>query len=165
MVLATRLKITCAILSGLIASSCHSQSNNQTEVFTLGTSKISVTSDDKHCYLVVSNANQYENITTQLSPPCAFVIKKDGDLLTHAYPKKSLDAVAIIVGDPISNQTRDEWGIDDNIFCGGKQQAVFLKGDEIFLSKSTAEGGVSCPTKGLDEKAFYAFSHPPVDQL
>lgn len=160
MVLATRLGIVISVFSLVLAGGCQSQTELHSKHFKMGGNSISITSDETHCYLSIQKDGKTEAKTTLLSPPCALTMKNDDDILTYPYPAKSIEAVAIIVGNPISEETRKEWGIDDETLCGKKIQGVLLKGNSITLTDWAMEGGVSCPSLGLDEKVFYGFAHP-----
>lgn len=160
MVLATRLKIIISVFSCMLAISCHSHTEPEDMSYRLGENFILITTDEKHCYLTIKSNDKTEIKTTELSPPCALAIKDDGDLLTYSYQSKSVDAVAIIVGNPIPSDIRKDLKIDGDVFCGEKKQAVLLKNTIVSLSDWASEGGVSCPSIGIDEKVFYGFAHP-----
>lgn len=161
MVLATRLIILGALSLGATASGCSAQvTGSESPGLQLGDAKVELAQSVDTCTLEITQDGKTLAFDTALKAPCHFAVNSSGKLLTYKYSEQQLDAVALIVGNPITSETRSEWGLDKELFCGEKLQAVFLKDGTISLSPSTSEGGVTCPSEGVDEKVFYQFAYP-----
>ncbi|PUA26651.1 MAG: hypothetical protein B0W54_23210 [Cellvibrio sp. 79] len=118
------------IVFALLSAGCQAEPNNVSDEIVLNKHNLQLVSLESKC-LLISTKDQATNKTELLlQPPCYFARKNDSHLLQFSYPDKNLDAVALIIGNPISAEKRKKWNLDDSIVCGEKRQAVYLsKGD------------------------------------
>jgi hypothetical protein len=122
----------------------------------LGKDLILTTRNDQ-CLL--SAEPNISSATLALKPPCHFMRTTTGELEQHTYQGIGVDAVVIIVGNPISDAKRAKWGLNDKQVCGEKRQALLVLDSTPEISDKVLEGGVSCVDSGSDEKDFWYFAH------
>ncbi len=145
------------MMCALLSAGCQAESRNISDEITLAKHNLQLVSEKSKC-LLVNKTGQPENETELLlQPPCYFARKSDTKLLTFSYPNKNLEAVALVVGNPVSAEKRKKWNLEDSI-CGEKRQAVYLSEGELTVSNATLDGGLACKDSGIDEKDFAYFA-------
>lgn len=158
MVLATRLKLISILTYTLFSSGCNAEPNNISDAATLNKHRLELMSTESKCVLVSQNDSAINKTELLVKPPCYFARKENSDLLTFSYPDKNVEAMLLVIGDPISIEKRKKWNLDDSMVCGESRQAVYFSEEKLSTSSTTLRGGLACKDTGIDEKDFYYFS-------
>lgn len=158
MTLTTRLISLGGMMCALLSAGCQAESRNISDEITLAKHNLQLVSEKSKC-LLVNKTGQPENETELLlQPPCYFARKSDSQLLSFSYPDNDLEAVAIVIGNPVSAEKRKKWNLEDSMICGEKRQAIYLSNSELTVSNTTLDGGLACKDSGIDEKDFAYFA-------
>ncbi len=155
MVLGVNVMKKFCYLTLFFLMSCSSASENTIDEISLFSHEIKVIEESEKCYLVYGN----EKKLISPKPPCHFLRSPKQTPQYYSYANIGVDAVLIVSGSPVSNETRKEWGLSDDLVCGVDSQGVLIKNGEIHVPDKVLEGGVLCRDKGSDEKNFWYFSH------
>ncbi len=149
------MKALSFLLSFLLVS-CSFATEIVTDTAILHSTSLSIVSKDGNCFF------RTEGIPDRLitpKPPCHFMRKSDNKIQHYSYSDVNVDDVFIIVGTPISTQTRKEWGLPEKSVCGQEAQGILLKKGIFHITKNILKGGVLCKDMGSDEKNFWYFAH------
>lgn len=158
MVLETRLISLGGMMFALLSAGCQAEYNNISDEITLDKYNLQLVSEKSKC-LLISKTDQTANKTELLlQPPCYFVRKNNSQLLSFSYPDNNLEAVVLIIGNPVSTEKRKKWNLENSMICGEKRQAVYLSKNELTISNITLDGGLACKDSGIDEKDFAYFA-------
>ncbi len=158
MVLATRLISLGIIVCTLLSAGCQAEPINISDETTLDKYHLQLVDNDSKCFLLSKKDQSTNKVELLLQPPCHFARKSDSDLLKFSYPDKSLQAVALVIGNPVSIEKRKKWNLEDSMICGEKRQAIYLSKGNLTISKTTMDGGLACKDSGIDEKDFAYFA-------
>lgn len=159
MVLETRLIYIYLPILFLLGSGCNANGENITDEAKINGYLLILKSDEKTCYLK-STYNGTESINAlKVKPPCYFLRKGSKEPQSFTYKDVDVNATILIVGSPISNETRKKWNLDEHLICGESRQAILIKQSGLNLSDKVLEGGVVCKDLGADEKDFWYFAH------
>ena len=158
MVLATRLIRANCLLLVLLCSGCQADEKNISDEATIEGYELQIVADKTSCKLVSNKAGEKKTISLNIKQPCHFVRRDNGETQQHAYPDKSIQALVLIIGTPISEEKRQKWNLEKGLICGEQRQAIFITANKIDASESILEGGVACKDKGADEKDFAFFA-------
>jgi hypothetical protein len=90
--------------------------------------------------------------------PVIFARKSNSQLLSFSYPNKNLEAVALIIGNPVFAEKRKKWNLNDSMVYGEKRQAVYLSRGNLTIYETTMDGGLACIDSGINEKDFAYFA-------
>jgi hypothetical protein len=143
-------------LLSFILVSCSFTTEIVTDIVILHPTSLSIVSKNGNCFFRI------EGIPDRLiapKPPCHFMRKSDNKIQHYSYSDVNVEDVFIIVGTPISTQTREEWGLTEKLVCGKEAQGILLKKGIFHITKNFVKGGVLCKDIGLDEKNFWHFAH------
>lgn len=154
MVLATRL----ILLAALASTGCHANYPSAHDKEIIQGHHLQLINNDSTCLLIANKNKTAHSYTLLIKPPCYFAKKNNGNILQFPYPDKKLDAVSLVIGDPISAEKQKKWNLDESAICGEKRQAVFFYKGNITVSNFTSDGGLACKDTGIDEKEFHFFS-------
>lgn len=158
MVLATRLISLGGMMFALLSAGCQAELREVSDEVTLDKHNLQLVSEESKC-LLINKTDQTENETELLlKPPCYFARKGASQLLRFSYHDNNLEAVALIIGNPISAEKRKKWNLEDSMICGEKRQAVYVSEGELTVSNTTLDGGLACKDSGIDEKDFSYFA-------
>lgn len=142
-------------LTLFFATSCSTASETVTDKISLLGKNIQLATVGEKCYLVNGN----NRLVLHPKPPCHFLREPNKSPQYHAYPKVGVDAALIVLGTPISDSIRKEWGITEKLVCGFESQGILIKKGEVSVTDKTLDGGVLCRDEGSDEKNYWYFSH------
>lgn len=157
MTVTIRLVSLGGITLALVSAGFQAEPENISDGVELDKHHLQLVSKDSKCLLIDKTASSANQVELLLQPPCYFARKSDTKLLTFSYPNKNLEAVALVVGNPVSAEKRKKWNLEDSI-CGEKRQAVYLSEGELTVSNATLDGGLACKDSGIDEKDFAYFA-------
>lgn len=158
MILATRLKLLGSAAIFLLSAGCQAEPNNISDEVNLNEYKIQLVNSASSCLLMTKKDQITNKIELALQPPCYFARKNNSELLNFSYPAQNLEAIVIVIGDPISDEKRKKWNLDKSLICGEKRQALYLSQGNISTSSTTLDGGLACKDTGIDEKDFSHFA-------
>jgi hypothetical protein len=96
-------------------------------------------------------------------PACYFLRRQSTQPQSFSYPELQIEALLIVVGTPIKEETRGTWTLPADLVCGEETQAVLIKNGKVIVSAVVHRGGVVCKDQGVDEKEFWAFAHDDVE--
>lgn len=142
------------IIALLLIQSCSYAQGKTLDQGVVLNSEFKIKLQNNNCYLISKNFNEVLSV----KPPCYFS-RNNGVIEQHSYADVKVESVFIVIGTPISKETRKEWGLKDKIICGSDAQGVLLKNGKAKISKKILQGGVMCKDKGTDEKNFWYFAH------
>lgn len=132
------------------------QETKVSDIAELGEMELQLVETGEHCTVNITNQH---SISLELAPPCYFARTSNDQLQTYDYPKQGIDAVFVIIGNLVNDSQREKWGLQPEMICGSKRQALLLKESNVMLSVKTIEGGIGCTHSGNDEKVFWYFAH------
>ena len=158
MVLATRLMSLGCTLLALLSAGCQAEPHTISDEAMLDAHNFQLASSESNCLLITKKNQVTNKIELLLQPPCYFARKNDSSLLKFSYPDKNLEAVALIIGNPISAEKRKKWNLEESLICGEKRQAVYLSKGDLTVSNTTMDGGLACKDTGIEEKDFSYFA-------
>jgi len=121
--------------------------------------KLKLKTENGTCFLYYKCPSGKSKSALTPKPPCYFLRRNSDNPQCYSYDDVNIDAVLIVVGTPISEKTRKEWGLPNDLVCGEEAQGVFLSEEGLRISKKVLRGGVLCRDKGADEKDFWFFAH------
>lgn len=137
----------------LIQSCTYAQETISDQVVVLN-SEFKIKLKNNKCHLISKDINKVLSI----KPPCYF-LRSSGVIEQHSYADVKVDSVFMIIGTPVSKETRKEWGLKEGIECGSDAQGVLIKNNKVEISNKILQGGVMCKDNGTDEKNFWYFAH------
>ena len=121
--------------------------------------KLTIINEGMSCMLSFEGFSAEGQIEFSPKPPCYFLRRESNEPQVFSYQDVGVKATLIVVGTPISEKTRKEWGLSNDLYCGEEAQGILIKDKSIELSASVLSGGVWCKDKGADEKDFWFFAH------
>lgn len=92
-------------------------------------------------------------------PPCFVLKKENGEIESYSYKDIGVDAVIMVVGNPISESIRELYGLEQEVECGSVSHGILIKNKNVSLSKTVLRNGVYCKEYGADEKNYWMFAH------
>lgn len=146
--------VGCAYSGVSWASSSDLQS---AEKLMINNRQIELHVEDNECIAV--DIKTKERVNVSLTTPCRFIRKKDGNVMKYHYPGKGY--VVAVAGKPASQGYISKWpniSLSDN--CSDEARGLIFKGISFSVTRDKAQGGLYCPSIGLDEKVYYRFAHP-----
>jgi len=121
--------------------------------------ELSITTGNGSCILNYNGFSDLNQKVLFLRPPCFFLRRESDKPQYFSYQDVGVDAVLIIVGSPVDENTMKTWNLSNDLDCGEEIRGIFITKNGIKLSKSVVDGGVWCKDKGADEKDFWFFVH------
>lgn len=152
-------RLLCMFLLTLISSCVIASPAVYDEVVVEGWT-LSLVEHDGNCSLRFGSA-ELDSVVMEPQPPCYFLRNEHGAPQTFAYEDQGIEKVLVVVGTPLSEPKRMEWGIDKDVVCGEEAQGILFTGDGIKVSEMTLSEVVLCRDYGADEKIFWHFAHEP----
>lgn len=146
--------IFCILISFTITA-CSFASEKITDEVTILSKTLRIVNKNKKCFLI---QNTSETVLVP-EPPCFFLRNPANKPQYFSYEDVKIDAVLIIIGTPVSDNVRKEWGLPEDAVCGMDSQGVLIKTNDVLVTKNILEGGVLCKDSGSDEKNFWYFAH------
>lgn len=149
--------LLCMFLLAVIASCVIASPAVYDEVSVAGRTLILVEYDGR-CRLQFGSASLYP-VVLEPRPPCHFLRNEHGAPQAFAYEDQGIENVLVVVGTPLSEPKRSEWGIDKDAICGEEAQGILITVADIKASDTTLNEVVLCRDYGADEKVFWHFAH------
>ena len=147
------------VLCSFFLAACSFAEEQMTDHAVLYYNDLSLISKGQTCVLRSTASAKTTELTLRLKPPCYFLRhKKDKTIKYYSYPRLDADFVVIMFGNPLSEEKRQVWNLEDNEICGSLAQGLIIKNNAVRVSKATLEGGLTCTDGGHDEKDFWYFA-------
>lgn len=140
---------------GMIPES-HGQVSDHAELYGF---QFTIVAEANTCQLKYEGAAQKGVMGVGPLPPCYFLRRESSAPQSFTYQDVEVNAALIIMGSPISEETRKRWNLPSNLVCGEEIQGVLIKNQKIAVSRKVLRKGVWCKDKGTDEKDFWFFAH------
>ncbi|MCP4490258.1 MAG: hypothetical protein GY820_23505 [Gammaproteobacteria bacterium] len=148
-----------AILFSFFLASCSFADKRVTDHAVLYYNDLSLISKNGTCVLYSTASSKTTKFTLKLKPPCYFVRYSRNDKLKQfSYPRLGADFVVIMFGNPLSDEKRKVWNLEDDDICGSVAQGMVILNNNVRISKRILEGGLSCTHGGHDEKDYWYFA-------
>lgn len=134
-------------------------SADTTDVASLNGWTLTIIRDEGACILEYTSPAGTGRLSASPEPPCYFLRRGSSEPQSFSYQDVGVDQVLIIVGTPVDDTKRKRWNLPENLTCGEEMQGVLIEASAVTLSSTVLQGGVSCVSKGTDEKNFWLFAH------
>ena len=159
MVLEVRLSYFAICLIFFLSASCNASGDSVSDKTKILNYSLVLKSTGNSCLLDSNYKGMNKTYNLKIKPPCYFIRQENHKLQYFGYNDININAVVLVLGNPVSDKKRRKWNLEKNMVCGESRQAIIIKPSGLIISEKILQGGLSCKDHGADEKDFWYFAH------